>query len=131
MTRKESSGKVTSTHRALRDVAFERTRDLIVTGEVAPGERLIEEGPRSATRHVPQPGARIPEDPRARGFVTISPFRGAVVSQIGHKEAMDIFEIRELLDSFAAAQSSTQVHRGGSPSAAQHPVGWGQSAGEG
>jgi DNA-binding GntR family transcriptional regulator len=106
MTRKESSGKATSTHRALRDVAFERTRDLIVTGEVAPGERLIEEalGQRlGMSRNPVRESLKILE---REGFVTISPFRGAVVSQIGHKEAMDIFEIRELLDSFAAAQAA-------------------------
>ncbi len=40
------------------------------------------------------------------GFVTIHPYRGAVVSQIGRKEAMDIFEVRELLDSYAAARAA-------------------------
>ena len=106
MARKQSTAKATSTHRALRDVAFERTRDLIVTGEIAPGERLIEEalGQRlGMSRNPVRESLKILE---REGFVTISPFRGAVVSQIGHKEAMDIFEIRELLDSFAAAQAA-------------------------
>jgi len=106
MGRKQSTATAASTHRALRDVAFERTRDLIVTGEIAPGERLIEEalGQRlGMSRNPVRESLKILE---REGFVTISPFRGAVVSQIDHKEAMDIFEIRELLDSFAAAQAA-------------------------
>ena len=130
MTRKESSGKVTSTHRALRDVAFERTRDLIVTGEVAPGERLIEEalGQRlGMSRNPVRESLKILE---REGFVTISPFRGGRLPD--RPQGGD----GHLRDPRAAGlvrrrAGCTQVHRGGSPSAAQHPVGWGQSAGEG
>ena len=100
-----SSGRA-GAHRALRDVAFERIRDLIVTASIAPGERLIEAalGQRlGMSRNPVRESLKLLE---REGFVTISAYRGAVVSQIGRKEAMDIFEIRELLDSFAAAQAA-------------------------
>jgi DNA-binding GntR family transcriptional regulator len=77
-----------------------------VSGAIAPGERLIEEslGQRfGMSRNPVRESLKILE---REGFVTISPYRGAVVSRIGRKEAMDIFEIRELLDSFAAAQAA-------------------------
>jgi DNA-binding GntR family transcriptional regulator len=110
MARKELMPKVRSgSHVALRDVALERIRDLIVSGSIAPGERLVEEalGQRlGMSRNPVRESLKILE---REGFVTISPYRGAVVSQIGRKEAMDIFEIRELLDSFAAAQAARMV----------------------
>jgi DNA-binding GntR family transcriptional regulator len=96
-------------HLALRDVALERIRELIVSGTIAPGERLVEEalGQRlGMSRNPVRESLKILE---REGFVTISPYRGAVVSRIGRKEAMDIFEIRELLDSFAAAQAARKV----------------------
>jgi DNA-binding GntR family transcriptional regulator len=92
--------------RALRDVAFAKIRELIVSGAIAPGERLIEEslGQRlGMSRNPVRESLKLLE---REGFVTISPYRGAVVSRIGRKEAMDVFEIRELLDSFAAAQAA-------------------------
>jgi DNA-binding GntR family transcriptional regulator len=93
--------------RALRDVAFAKIRELIVSGAIAPGERLIEEslGQRfGMSRNPVRESLKILE---REGFVTMNPYRGAVVSRIGRKEAMDIFEIRELLDSFAAAQAAS------------------------
>jgi DNA-binding GntR family transcriptional regulator len=92
--------------RALRDVAFAKIRELIVSGAIAPGERLIEEslGQRlGMSRNPVRESLKLLE---REGFVTISPYRGAVVSRIVRKEAMDVFEIRELLDSFAAAQAA-------------------------
>ena len=101
MTRGQSRNR-----RALRDVAFAKIRELIVSGAIAPGERLIEEslGQRlGMSRNPVRESLKLLE---REGFVTISPYRGAVVSRIGRKEAMDVFEIRELLDSFAAAQAA-------------------------
>ena len=93
-------------HLALRDVAFTEIRALIVSGTLPPGERLIEEslGQRlGMSRNPVRESLKLLE---RDGFVTIHPYRGAVVSRIGRKQAMDIFEIRELLDSFAAERAA-------------------------
>jgi DNA-binding GntR family transcriptional regulator len=103
------AGAKSNNHLALRDVAFEKIRTLIVSGSIAPGERLIEEslGQRlGMSRNPVRESLKLLE---REGFVTIHSYRGAVVSQIGRKDAMDIFEIRELLDTFAAERAAKQA----------------------
>jgi DNA-binding GntR family transcriptional regulator len=96
-------------HVALRDVAFEKIRDMIVSGTLAPGERLIEESlgqQLGMSRNPVRESLKLLEREQ---FVTIHPYRGAVVSRLGRAEALDVFEIREVLDSFAAGKAATNA----------------------
>lgn len=75
-----------------------RIRDAIISGELAPGERLTEV--RLAEEHHV---SRIPVREALRaleteGFVTITPNRGAVVSHVGAAEAADLIEVREAIE---------------------------------
>lgn len=99
-----------SSHRAaLRDIAFEKIRDMIVSGELAPGERLIEESlgrQLGMSRNPVRESLKLLERER---FVTIHSHRGAVVSRLGRREALDVFEIREILDAFAARKAAVNA----------------------
>jgi DNA-binding GntR family transcriptional regulator len=91
---------------ALRDVAFGKIRNLIVSGALRPGERLIEEslGQRlGMSRNPVRESLKLLE---REGFVTIQPYRGAVVSRLGRREAFEVFELREILDAFAARRAA-------------------------
>ncbi len=86
----------------LRDVVFQTLRSAILTGELKPGERLMEIhlSKRLGVSRTPVRDAlRMLE---AEGLVTNVPRKGAVVAEISEKGLKDVLEVRRALDSFCA-----------------------------
>jgi DNA-binding GntR family transcriptional regulator len=91
---------------SLRDRAYRSIQSLIVSGELHPGERLTEQamGERlGMSRNPVREALKLLEQ---EGFVVIQPHRGALVGRLDRAEALDVFEMRSLLDGFAARKAA-------------------------
>lgn len=85
----------------LRDVVFNTLRDNILTGEMKPGERLMEihlADKLGVSRTPIREAIRMLE---LEGLVTMIPRRGAEVAQISAKGLSDVLEVRQALDALA------------------------------
>jgi DNA-binding GntR family transcriptional regulator len=90
---------VGSTHRPLRDMVTAELRRLILTGELTPGERLVEDRPvREAIRVL-----------ATEGFVEVTPRRGAAVARFPAEEAEELFDVRMALEGLTARLSARKV----------------------
>lgn len=82
----------------LKDLAFERLRAFIVTGQLSPGETIREAAwsARLGVSKTPirEAFVRLEQE----GFVRLEPYRGAIVSGYDLKDLDEIFEVREILE---------------------------------
>jgi len=94
-----------STSLSLKDRAYLVLRDLIITGKIEPGDRLPEEelSKRMNISRVPIREALMMLE--SEGLVTMIPRKGAIVSEITEKSICEIWEVRSLLEPFAAKSS--------------------------
>ena len=86
----------------LRDIVFQTLRKAILTGELSPGERLMETqlGEKLGVSRTP-----IREAIRKlelEGLVTIVPRKGAQVAQFTEKDIEDVLQVRATLEALAA-----------------------------
>jgi DNA-binding GntR family transcriptional regulator len=89
-------------HQTLRVLACDQIREWIVTGRLAPGQRLIEGGLAAQLGVSRIPVREALKQLDAEGFVRITPRRGAVVAQLSESDAEEVYEVRAALESFAA-----------------------------
>ena len=85
----------------LRDVVFNTLRENILTGEMKPGERLMEihlADKLGVSRTPIREAIRMLE---LEGLVTMIPRRGAEVAQISPKGLIDVLEVRQALVALA------------------------------
>lgn len=95
--------------RTLRDRIAERIRGLIIDGTLTPGDRLVE--PELARRlgvsRTPLREALLQLD--AEGFVRVTPRRGAVVSVLSRPDAAETYQLKGVLEAFAARLACTRL----------------------
>jgi DNA-binding GntR family transcriptional regulator len=101
------------------DTARARIRELIISGDFAPGTRLRERD-LSQTLNV----SRVPvrealQQLEAEGFIDASPRRGATVKQITLRDVNELFDLRLSLEVLAARLAARASARGQSPSRLQ------------
>lgn len=93
----------------LRDVVFKTLRRSILTGELKPGERLMEihlANRLGVSRTPIREAIRMLE---LEGLVTMIPRRGAEVSQITEKNLRDVLEVRRALDALAVELACERI----------------------
>ena len=93
----------------LRVIAVERMRDAIITGQFVGGMRLIERSlcdQLGVSRSVVREAIRYLE---AEGLVDITPRVGPIVAQLDWPRAAQIYDIRQLLESAAAADCARRA----------------------
>ena len=93
----------------LRDVVFKTLRQGILTGELKPGERLMEihlANRLGVSRTPIREAIRMLE---LEGLVTMIPRRGAEVSQITEKNLRDVLEVRRALDALAVELACERI----------------------
>ncbi|MBE5872589.1 MAG: GntR family transcriptional regulator [Lachnospiraceae bacterium] len=86
----------------LRDVVFKTLRQGILTGELKPGERLMEVHLAKRLGVSRTPIREAIHKLELEGLVTMVPRRGAEVAQISEKNLKDVLEVRRVLDILAA-----------------------------
>lgn len=95
----------------LRDVIFNTLRDAIVTGELKPGERLME-----VTLAEKMGVSRTPVREAVRrlemeGLVTMTPRKGTHVAELSVKDIMDVLEVRAALDRLATELAAGRIRQ--------------------
>lgn len=82
----------------LRDVVFQTLRKAILTGQLKPGERLMEVHLADKLGVSRTPIREAIRKLELEGLVTIIPRRGAEVAEITEKSLNDVLEVRRALD---------------------------------
>ncbi len=94
----------------LRDEIFYTLRDLILKGELAPGDRLMEihlAEKLGVSRTPVREAIRLLE---REGLAITIPRRGAQVARMTEKDLSDVLEVREVLDGLAIEKACNNVN---------------------
>lgn len=93
----------------LRDVVFNTLRQAILTGELKPGERLMEIHLADKLGVSRTPIREAIRKLELEGLVTMIPRRGAEVAQITEKSMNDVLEVRRALDAFCVELACDRI----------------------
>ena len=93
----------------LRDVVFKTLRKGILTGELKPGERLMEIHLANKLGVSRTPIREAIRKLELEGLVTMIPRRGAEVAQITRKSMQDVLEVRKVLDTLSVELSCKRI----------------------
>ena len=97
----------------LRDVVFQTLRRAIITGEFAPGERLMEISLANQLGVSRTPVREAIRKLELEGLVTMVPRKGAQVAKITEGNLRDVIEIRSNLEQFAASLACERIDEEG------------------
>lgn len=93
----------------LRDVVFQTLRKAILTGDLKPGERLMEIHLAEKIGVSRTPIREAIRKLELEGLVTNIPRKGAMVAEISVKGLKDVLEVRRALDSFCAELACERI----------------------
>jgi DNA-binding GntR family transcriptional regulator len=93
---------VGSSHRTLREVVSDEIRQMIIAGDLAPGERLYEDRLADLLGVSRNPVREALRALEGTGLVEVVPRRGAYVSRFEPDRARQLLELRQVLESYAA-----------------------------
>ena len=97
----------------LRDVVFNTLRQAIITGEFAPGERLMEISLANSLGVSRTPVREAIRKLELEGLVIMIPRKGAQVAKITEKNLRDVIEIRTVLEEFATVLACERITQDG------------------
>ena len=93
----------------LRDVVFNTLRQAIITGEFAPGERLMEIALANRLGVSRTPVREAIRKLELEGLVVMIPRKGAEVARITEKDLRDVLEVRCSLEELAAELAAEKL----------------------
>lgn len=93
----------------LRDVVFNTLRQAILTGELKPGERLMEIHLANRLGVSRTPIREAIRKLELEGLVTMIPRRGAEVAQITEKNMLDVLEVRRAVDALCVELACERI----------------------
>lgn len=96
-------------YKPLRDIVFEALREAIISGELKSGERLMEVQLAEEMGVSRTPVREAIRKLELEGLVAMVPRKGAYVSGMSLKDAIDVFEIRESLEGLAAGLAAERI----------------------
>lgn len=102
------------------DATRARIRELIISGDFAPGSRLRERELSQALDVSRVPVREALQQLEAEGFIDTSPRRGATVKQITLRDVNELFDVRLSLEVLAARLAAQAAARGESTARLQH-----------
>lgn len=91
-----------NSHRPLREIVYEELRELILTGKIKPGTRMMEIELAEDMGVSRTPIREAIRKLEKEGLVSIEPRKGAYASDVSIKDMVDILEVRGNLDGLAA-----------------------------
>jgi DNA-binding GntR family transcriptional regulator len=89
-------------HQPLRSLVCEELRRLIITGELEPRMRLVEDRLAARLGVSRNPVREALQTLASEGFVEVLPRRGAVVAEVTVEQAEELFDVRMALEPLAA-----------------------------
>lgn len=96
-------------YQPLRDVIFETLRRAIVSGDIKPGERLMEVSLAEQMGVSRTPVREAIRRLEAEGLVTMIPRKGTHVSELSVKDIIDVLEVRGVLDKLATGLAAKRM----------------------
>jgi DNA-binding GntR family transcriptional regulator len=105
----DTAMRVDRSARTLRELALERLRDAILTFQFKPGERLVERvlcERLGVSRTVVREALRHLE---TEGLVEVIPQQGPAVARLDTRQAIQVYEIRALLEAEAARAAAARA----------------------
>jgi len=100
-------------HKPLRDVVFDELRNLILTGKIKPGTRMMEvelANEMGVSRTPIREAIRKLEE---EGLVIIEPRKGAYVSEVSVLDIVNVLEVRENLDGLSSYLAAERISEKG------------------
>lgn len=98
--------------RVLREDIRDRLIEEILSGRLAPGDRLVETRIAQDYGVSQAPVREALRDLEMFGFIVSSPFRGAIVRQSSTEDLVQIYPIRAVLEGLAARDAATRMDAG-------------------
>lgn len=99
---------VGATHLPLRHAVLEEVRRRIIAGVYAPGERVFEDQIAAELDVSRNPVREALQALDAEGFIELEPRRGARVAVVSAEQALELFEVREVLEGLVAGLAATR-----------------------
>ncbi len=96
-------------YKPLRELVFEALREAIITGHLAPGERLMELQLAEELGVSRTPVREAIRKLELEGLVHMIPRKGAYVATLSMKDIVEVFEIRGALEGLAAALAAESI----------------------
>jgi DNA-binding GntR family transcriptional regulator len=96
-------------HKTLREQIVSSLRESIVKGELSSGQKLTEPELAEKLGISRTPIREAFRQLESEGFLTVIPRRGAVVSSLTRKEIEDFYEIKSLLEGYAARVAAEKI----------------------
>jgi len=96
-------------YRTMPEIAYDSIRDAILSGRHAPGQRLVTEELAKELGVSRMPVREALHRLEVAGLITITPHKGAVVSELSEAEVAEIFHIRAVLEGLATRLATTQL----------------------
>ena len=103
-----------NSHRPLREIVYEELRELILTGKIKPGTRMMEIELAEDMGVSRTPIREAIRKLEKEGLLTIEPRKGAYASEVSIKDMVDILEVRGNLDglsAYYAAERMTELEK--------------------
>lgn len=98
-------------HRPLRELVYEELRNLILSGDIKPGTRMMEIELADSMGVSRTPIREAIRKLEKEGLVTIEPRKGAYVSSISMEDIVDILEVRGTLEGLAATLAASRIKK--------------------
>lgn len=89
-------------HSSVAQLAYETIRRSIIQGRIKPGTRLVESSLAEQLGVSRMPVREALRQLSEQGYVSIVPRRGAVVTSLSEKDALELYDIRGALEQLAA-----------------------------
>jgi len=96
-------------YKPLRDVIFSALREAIITGELKPGERLMEVNLAAKMGVSRTPVREAIRKLELEGLIINAPRKGAYVANLSVKNIMDVLEVRSSLDGLATELAAVRI----------------------
>ena len=96
-------------HRTLREQIAASLRESIIRGELKSGQKLTEPDLAERLGISRTPIREAFRQLESEGFLTVVPRRGAVVATISRQEIVDFYELKSLLEGYAAKKAVDKI----------------------
>ena len=96
-------------YKPLRELVFESLREAIISGQLSPGERMMEIQLAEEMGVSRTPVREAIRKLELEGLVVMIPRKGAYVSGLSLKDVADVFEIRGALEGLAAELAADRI----------------------
>lgn len=103
-----TTSRLGESHQTLREVVAEEIRTMIRNGDLAPGERLVEDRLAEQLGVSRNPVREALRALESTGLVEMRPRRGAHVVAFDPERAIELLELRAVLEAFAAQLAAKQ-----------------------